>query len=82
MRCDFEKLYSYINQKLNENQKDEVVTHLHNCDICLEAVLLMCQDQSADSTGCPFKTETAGGLRHSPLPDERYRGFAARRPSF
>ncbi len=46
MRCSFEKLYSYLSNELDADRKYEVITHLHECDICLEAVSLMAQDQS------------------------------------
>ncbi len=45
MRCSFEKLYSYLSNELDAERKFEVIAHLHECEICLEAVSLMAQDQ-------------------------------------
>jgi hypothetical protein len=49
VKCDFENLCLYLNDKLNEEQKHEVIAHLERCDICLEAVLTMLQDGSHGS---------------------------------
>jgi mannose-1-phosphate guanylyltransferase len=38
MRCDFEKLWRYLNEKLEQDAQLEVREHLDNCDICFEFV--------------------------------------------
>ncbi len=48
MRCNFEILCSYVDNELNETLRYEVLAHLHQCDICMEAVGLMCSDRDAD----------------------------------
>ncbi len=48
MRCDFNALCSYINNELDANGKYEVITHLNECEICLEAVSLMCRERGAE----------------------------------
>lgn len=45
MRCSFEKLCSYLDNRLDGTRKYEVIAHLHECEICLEAVSLMCQER-------------------------------------
>ena len=52
MKCDFERLCLYLNDKLDEKQKRETTAHLQKCDICLEAVLAMLQDCGEISKGC------------------------------
>jgi hypothetical protein len=45
MRCNFDRLIAYINDELDENQNHDVMIHLHDCNICREAVLEMLDDQ-------------------------------------
>jgi anti-sigma factor RsiW len=49
MQCNFEKLCAYVNNELNENSVYEVLAHLHQCDICMEAVIQMSAEQAARS---------------------------------
>jgi hypothetical protein len=48
MRCNFEKLFMYVNNELNHDQKFEVLAHLHQCEICLEAVTLLSEDAHSE----------------------------------
>ncbi len=56
MRCNFEKLCLYLKNELDESRRFEVLAHLHQCDICMEAVILMSAEQDAE---CP-KSESPG----------------------
>ncbi len=48
MQCNFERLVFYLRHELSEDRKFEVVAHLHECEICMEAVTLMSQELSAE----------------------------------
>ncbi len=48
MRCNFEKLWLYLNDKLDLDAQLEVLKHLDNCEICFEAFYLMARDRDAD----------------------------------
>ncbi len=47
MRCDFERLCRYLDNELDDKRKQEVITHLRECEICLEAVCLMMNDRES-----------------------------------
>jgi anti-sigma factor RsiW len=47
MKCNFETLHEYLNSTLDETRQSEVWAHLQKCEICMEAVLTMQQDQQA-----------------------------------
>ncbi len=57
MKCSFDRLCSYLNNELNESQKREIVVHLHDCEICLEAVSMIMRDRGA-------KMDEVGQLRN------------------
>jgi hypothetical protein len=44
MSCNFEKLCSYVNDELDANGRQKVIAHMNRCEICLEAVCLMLED--------------------------------------
>jgi hypothetical protein len=46
MSCNFERLCSYVNNGLDVKGRQEIIAHLNRCEICLEAVCLMLEDQS------------------------------------
>ena len=48
MRCNFEKLCLYLNNELDESRRYEVLAHLDQCDICMEAITLMSAEQDAE----------------------------------
>ena len=48
MRCNFERLCSYLNDELDESLRHEVLVHIRQCDICLEAVMLMSAERDAE----------------------------------
>jgi hypothetical protein len=45
MKCNFERLITFLNNELDENQNHQVIAHLRNCQICLEAVATILEDQ-------------------------------------
>ncbi len=47
MRCDFEKLWLYLDKKLDLDGQLEVLEHLDDCETCFEAVYLMSRDRDA-----------------------------------
>ena len=47
MRCDFEKLWLYLDKKLDLDGQLEVLKHLDDCETCFEAVYLMSRDRDA-----------------------------------
>ncbi len=55
MRCNFERLCSYLNHELDDDRRYEVLAHLHECDICMEAVMLMSAERGDD---CPVSNST------------------------
>ncbi len=70
MRCNFEKLCSYAKKELNETLRYEVLAHLHQCDICMEAVILMTADRDADhleSNGAMKKQLASEGISHETI---------------
>ncbi len=50
MRCNFERLCLYLNHQLDDDRRYEVLAHLHECDICMEAVTLMSAEHGEE---CP-----------------------------
>ena len=48
MSCNFEKLCSYVNNELDVKGRQEIIAHMNRCEICLEAVCLMLEDQCDD----------------------------------
>ncbi len=48
MQCNFERLVFYLRHELSEDRKFEVVAHLHECEICMEAVTLMSKELDAE----------------------------------
>jgi hypothetical protein len=60
MRCNFDGLCAYVHNELSEDRKHEIMVHLHECDICLEAVILMCRDEGVNlDVVHSFESETA-----------------------
>ncbi len=51
MRCSFEKLCSYLSHELDDDGRYEVLAHLHECDICMEAIMLMSSEHGKE---CPL----------------------------
>ena len=47
MTCDFEKLWLYLDKKLDLDGQLEVLEHLDDCETCFEAVYLMSRDRDA-----------------------------------
>jgi len=45
VRCDFESLCGYLSKSLDDPKRIEVAAHLRECDICMDAVIMMRQDQ-------------------------------------
>jgi hypothetical protein len=60
MRCDFNRLCAYVHNELSEDRKCETIAHLHECDICLEAVCLMCAELDTQFETEEFVTSTNG----------------------
>ncbi len=56
MRCNFDRLCLYLNHKLDEDRQYEVLCHLHECDICMEAVMLMSAEKGEE---CPVSNNPA-----------------------
>jgi hypothetical protein len=48
MRCDFEKLWQYLDKKLDLDGQLEVLEHLDDCETCFEAVYMMSRDRDAN----------------------------------
>lgn len=48
MRCNFEKLWLYLDKKLDLDGQLEVLEHLDECETCFEAVYLMSRDRDAN----------------------------------
>jgi uncharacterized protein YuzB (UPF0349 family) len=48
MNCDIEKLWLYLNKKLDLDTQLEVLEHLDNCEICFETLYQMARDRDAD----------------------------------
>jgi len=46
--CDFEKLVSFLDKRLDVDEKLEVLDHLDHCEICREAVYHISRDRDAD----------------------------------
>ncbi len=59
MTCDFERLCRYVNNELDHKRKHEVITHLRECEICLEAVCLMMNDRESVAGTSTAQTESA-----------------------
>jgi hypothetical protein len=47
MRCNFERLWLYLDRKLDLDGQLEVLEHLENCETCFEAVYMMSRDNGA-----------------------------------
>jgi uncharacterized Fe-S radical SAM superfamily protein PflX len=48
MKCDFERLWLYLNKKLDSKEQLEVLDHLSKCEICCEAICQIARDQDSD----------------------------------
>jgi hypothetical protein len=48
MRCDFEKLWLYLNKELDLDTRLEVLEHLEHCKICFETLYRMARDRDVD----------------------------------
>ncbi len=48
MQCNFERLCLYLNHELDEARRYEVLAHLHECAICMEAVTQMSAEQGEE----------------------------------
>ena len=48
MKCDFEKLVSYLDEQLDLDGQLEVLDHLENCEPCFEAVYQLSRDRDSD----------------------------------
>lgn len=48
MKCDFEKLYLYLNKDLDVETQSEVLDHLGKCEICCQAICQIARDQEAE----------------------------------
>jgi hypothetical protein len=48
MRCNFEKLWRYLNKELDLDTQLEVLAHLDHCEICFEALHQMARDLDRD----------------------------------
>jgi hypothetical protein len=48
MRCNFEKLWLYLNNELDLDTQSEVLAHLDHCRVCLEALYQMARDLDMD----------------------------------
>lgn len=48
MRCDFEKLVLYLDKKLDLDDRLTLLTHLDECESCMEAIYQLTRDRDAD----------------------------------
>ncbi len=48
MKCDFEMLVSYLDNKLGLDDQIAVLEHLDLCDACFDAVYQLSRDRDAD----------------------------------
>ncbi len=60
MKCSIDRLIDYLDDLLNESQKEDFFTHLQNCEICLETMTLMLQDRFFKSPS-PSRVEKQTG---------------------
>ncbi len=47
MKCDFDKLVSYLDKELELDEQLAVLEHLDSCDACFEAVYQLSRDRDA-----------------------------------
>jgi hypothetical protein len=64
VKCNFNRLCSYLSNELHGEQRYDVVAHLHECEICLEAVSLMCKDREGGDDALQMPTGLTEILRH------------------
>ncbi|MDM7996954.1 MAG: zf-HC2 domain-containing protein [Acidobacteriota bacterium] len=48
MKCDFDKLWLYLNNKLDAKAQMEILEHLSKCEICCQAICQVARDHEAD----------------------------------
>ena len=48
MKCNFDKLWLFINKQLEPEEQLAVLNHLEECEICCEAICNIARDQATD----------------------------------
>ncbi len=47
MQCNFDVLWRYLNGQLDSDHRLQVLEHIHQCEICFEALYQMSCDRDA-----------------------------------
>jgi hypothetical protein len=48
MKCNFDKLWRFLNKDLEPAGRAEVISHMEKCEICREAVYNLARDRAAE----------------------------------